>query len=54
VNTAARLCKDAEAGEILVGAAFRNAVRRQDLFEPAIEMSLRGKSAAVEVWRVRS
>ena len=53
VNTAARLCKDAEAGEILVGAAFRAAVRRQELFEPAVEMSLRGKSAAVEVWRVR-
>jgi adenylate cyclase len=53
VNTAARLCKDAEAGEILVGTAFRAAVRGQELFEPAVEMSLRGKSAAVEVWRVR-
>ena len=27
--------------------------RHQELFEPAVEMSLRGKSAAVEVWRVR-
>ncbi|MGE5927869.1 MAG: adenylate/guanylate cyclase domain-containing protein, partial [Gemmatimonadota bacterium] len=53
VNTAARLCKDAEAGEILVGAPFRAVVRQQELFEPAVEMSLRGKSAAVEVWRVR-
>src|SRR5690606_16087006 len=38
VNTAARICKDAEAGEILVGAAFQAVVRQQELFEPAVAM----------------
>ncbi|HEU5051025.1 MAG TPA: adenylate/guanylate cyclase domain-containing protein [Gemmatimonadales bacterium] len=52
VNTAARICKDAEAGEILVSGAFRAACQRRDCLEPALELSLRGKSAAVEVWRV--
>lgn len=53
VNTAARLCANAQAGQILVGSAFREVVRRQDCFDPVPEMALRGKSNVVEVWRVR-
>ena len=52
VNTAARLCKNADAGEILVGSTFREAVQRQDCFEPVPGMTLRGKTNVVEVWRV--
>ncbi len=53
VNTAARLCKNAEAGEILVGSTFREVVRRQDWFEPVPGMTMRGKTNVVDVWRVR-
>jgi class 3 adenylate cyclase/pSer/pThr/pTyr-binding forkhead associated (FHA) protein len=53
VNTAARLCKNAEAGEILVGSTFREVVRRKDWFEPVPGMTMRGKTNVVDVWRVR-
>jgi class 3 adenylate cyclase/pSer/pThr/pTyr-binding forkhead associated (FHA) protein len=53
VNTAARLCKNAEAGEILVGSTFRDVVRRKDWFEPVPGMTMRGKTNLVDVWRVR-
>jgi len=52
VNTAARLCANAEAGEILVGSTFKEVLRRQDCFAPVPGMTLRGKTNVVDVWKV--
>lgn len=53
VNVASRLCSAAEAGEILVSGAFRQAggAALGNGFEAAPGLELRGKARAVEVWR---
>lgn len=54
VNIAARLCSIAGGGEILASAAMRDAVSSADAFSPAPVSSLRGKAAAVDIYRVRA
>jgi adenylate cyclase len=53
VNIASRLCAQAGAGEILVGEAFRDVVAQDERFIPAREISLRGRTAPVSVYRVK-
>jgi adenylate cyclase len=53
VNIASRLCAEAGAGDILAGAAFRNAVSRPERFTPAPSTTLRGRAAPVQVYRVK-
>jgi adenylate cyclase len=53
VNIASRLCAKAGAGDILVGEAFRNVVSRPEMFVAAPDMTLRGRAAPVQVYRVK-
>src|SRR5215207_6223597 len=52
VNTAARLRSAARPGEILVGRPTYNLVRDAVLAEPLEPLSVKGKSAPVDAWRV--
>jgi adenylate cyclase len=53
VNVAARLCREAGPGEILVSEALLRAVRDQVDCEYLPELALKGKSQVVQVYRVR-
>ncbi|HEX6992480.1 MAG TPA: adenylate/guanylate cyclase domain-containing protein, partial [Gemmatimonadales bacterium] len=53
VNIASRLCAQARAGDILVGEAFRNVVNHPERFMAAPDMTLRGRAAPVQVYRVK-
>jgi adenylate cyclase len=53
VNIASRLCAQAGAGDILVGEAFRNVVSHPERFVAAPDMTLRGRAAPVQVYRVK-
>jgi len=53
VNIASRLCAQADAGDILVGDAFREVVGQAASFVAAPEMALRGRTAPVAVYRVK-
>ncbi len=52
VNVASRLCDEARAGEILLTDALRDALRDPPPLDPYPELELRGKSHAVQVFRV--
>lgn len=52
VNTAARLLEAAEPGTILVSKATHALARHRFAFEPASELSLRGKAAPIMVRRL--
>jgi adenylate cyclase len=51
VNTAKRLCTAAEGGQVLVSAAFREALRRPRSFSEHGRIALPGRSEPVVVWR---
>jgi adenylate cyclase len=53
VNIASRLCAQAGAGDILAGEAFRNVVNHPERFMAAPDMTLRGRAAPVQVYRVK-
>jgi adenylate cyclase len=53
VNIASRICAQAGAGDILVGDAFHAVVQQPAHFLPAPEMSIRGRTAPVSVYRVK-
>ncbi|HET8633554.1 MAG TPA: adenylate/guanylate cyclase domain-containing protein [Gemmatimonadales bacterium] len=53
VNIASRLCAQAGAGDILAGEAFRNVVSHPERFVAAPDMTLRGRAAPVQVYRVK-
>jgi class 3 adenylate cyclase/tetratricopeptide (TPR) repeat protein len=52
VNTAKRLEQAAGGGEILVGAVTERLIRHAVRLEPLAPVDAKGKSAAVEAWRV--
>ena len=52
VNVASRLCDEARAGEILLTDALRDALREPPELDPCPGLELRGKSHAVQVFRV--
>jgi class 3 adenylate cyclase/tetratricopeptide (TPR) repeat protein len=52
VNTAKRLEEAAAAGEILIGAVTERLVRHASRLESLAPVAAKGKSAAVEAWRV--
>jgi class 3 adenylate cyclase/tetratricopeptide (TPR) repeat protein len=54
VNTAKRLEQAAGGGEVLVGAVTERLVRHAVQLEPVSPVDAKGKSAAVEAWRVQS
>jgi class 3 adenylate cyclase len=53
VNVANRLCSAAGPGEILVSEAFCQVVKERADYEYLPEMALRGRTRAVQVYRVR-
>ena len=53
VNTAARFCSNASAGEILVGASTYERVRAQFRFDELPPLSVKNKAEPVHVFRVR-
>jgi adenylate cyclase len=53
VNTAARFCSNASAGEILVGASTYERVRAQFRFDELPALSVKNKAEPVHVFRVR-
>ncbi|MBA3316723.1 MAG: FHA domain-containing protein [Gemmatimonadales bacterium] len=53
VNVAARLCAEAGPGEILVSEALLHVVRKHVDYEYVPELGLKGKTQAVQVYRVR-
>jgi adenylate cyclase len=53
VNVAARLCREAGPGEILVSEALLHAVRSHVDYEYLPELALKGKSQVVQVYRVK-
>ncbi len=52
MNTAARLEQAAAAGEVLVGEATWRLIRHETELEELAPLSLKGKTAAVRVWRL--
>jgi len=53
VNVANRLCSEAAPGEILVSEALCQVVKEQVEYEYLPEMALRGRTRAVQVYRVK-
>ena len=53
VNVAARLCSEAGPGEILVSEALCQVVKEHADYEYLPEMTLRGRTRAVQVYRVK-
>ena len=52
VNLAARLCAQAEAGQILIDPKVYSAVEPLAEFEPAGELTLRGLSRPIKAFKV--
>jgi class 3 adenylate cyclase len=52
MNVAARLQSNAEPGTILVGARTARELQERFLLEPLGEITVKGRDAAVEVWRL--
>jgi class 3 adenylate cyclase len=53
VNVANRLCSEAGPGEILVSEALCQMVKEHAEYEYLPEMALRGRTRAVQVYRVK-
>jgi adenylate cyclase len=54
VNLAARLCSQAEAGEILVDQKVYAAVEAEVDAEPAGELTLKGLSRAIKAFNIKT
>lgn len=53
VNTASRLCSKAGPGEILISEPFLKALKKPPVVETLEQMQLKGKTQAVQVYRIK-